>query len=889
MSSVARSNDEIEALQTRVEILKRASISAYPNPIQVDGSGIGVTTISYTFLEGCPVEIHVGSPNGPLFSTPDKSGKAETGKWVLDGTKFFLQDVSDGRPLTDESTLATVTVRVSKEDYLAARLNEKELELKRITDGLNWRLFGNFIKQTYVTPVFEWLQKLRPRGEPAPSDHSSYVAWAKRCEEFRYNSAKASQTIETFAYRPTVSIIMPVYDGSKEYLTKALDSVRNQYYPFWELCICDDGSNDPRVVATLKAYAGRDQRIKLACSAKNEGIVAASNHALDLATGDFVGFLDHDDVITPDALYEVVKTLQKIDADLIYSDEDKLDADETRCEPFFKPAWSPDLLLSCNYICHFAVYRRSLIVRLGGLRDGFEGSQDYDLVLRSTEKARTIVHIPKILYHWRKASTSVSADPFSKPYAHDAAKRALQEALARQNMRADVIPERYPGFYRVRRNLESADRVSIIIPTRDRLDLLKRCVDSIERFTDYQNYEVVIIDNHSEDPVTLDYLKSTKHRVIHDSSAAFNFARLNNQAAQVVDGKYLVFLNNDIEVIRGEWLSAMIEHAQRPEVGAVGAKLLYPDDRIQHGGVVLGIKDVAGHSHKYRNGYDDFGYVGSASIIRNYSAVTGACMMVRRTLFADLGGFDELNLPVAYNDIDFCLRLRRAGYLIVFTPYALLYHKESASRGYRWNEAEVSYMMTKWRNEIFDDPFYSPNLTRETEDFAIDFSKPEAICRSHFDELPFEPMAELPEEIRTARKILIHEKNFCGLAIDFGESRRVRKGSVRLHLRKANEPTADARIAAVNASSIEANKQQMFVFDPLLDSAGTIYYFFVEYVKNEGDGPKTQNKPQSYIENPLFFRTASFSIFCERQFRIANSSNAAGKTVRPDSRKEPRA
>src|SRR5437870_2474608 len=245
-------------------------------------------------------------------------------------------------------------------------------------------------------------------------------------------------------------------------------------------------------------------------------------------------------------------------------------------------------------------------------------------------------------------------------------------------MNGDVTPERYPGFYRVRRNLESADKVSIIIPTRDRLDLLKRCIDSIERITDYQNYAIVIINNHSEDPVTLDYLKSTKHRVIHDSSAAFNFARLNNQAAQVVDGKYLVFLNNDI---------------------------------------------------------------------------------------------------------DFCLRLRRAGYLIVFTPYALLYHKESASRGYRWNEAEVSYMMTKWRNEIFDDPFYSPNLTRETEDFAIDFSKPEAICRSHFDELPFEPIAELPEEIRTARKMLIHEKNFCGLAIDFGESRRVRKGSVRLRLR----------------------------------------------------------------------------------------------------------
>src|SRR2546427_1244508 len=840
-STPVQMEDELDALYKRVEILKRASISAYPNPIQVDSSGIGVTTISYTFLEGYPVEIHVGSPKGPLFSTPDKSGKAETGKWVLDGTKFFLQDVSDGRPLTDENTLATITVRVSKEDYLAARLKAKELELKRITDGLDWRLFGNFIKQTYVTPVFAWLQKLRSRGEHVPSDHSSYVAWAKRCEEFRYNRPKASQTIETFAYQPTVSIVMPVYNGSKEYLTKALDSVQNQYYPFWELCICDDASSAPHVRKVLEDYAGNDKRIKVVFSEKNGGIAVASNRALELATGEFIGLLDYDDELTPDALYEVAKTLQEVDADLIYSDEDKLDANGARCNPFFKPAWSPDLLLSCNYICHFGVYRKSLVDQIGGFREGFDGSQDYDLVLRFTEKSEKIVHIPKILYHWRKASGSVSASTLSKPYAYEAGKKGLQESLCRRNMAGEVSTEKFLGYYRVKRKLVSPGKVSIIITTRDRLELLRRCIDSIERETEYRNYEIVIVNNDSKESATLEYFERTPHRVIHDAAATFNFSRLNNRAAKEVNGEYLVFLNNDIEVISDEWLSAMIEHAQRPRVGAVGAKLLYPDNRIQHAGVVLGIDGPAGHSHKFMNGYYDSGYFGFPHIIRNYSAVTGACLMIRRTLFEEIGGLDEENLAVAYNDIDLCLRLRRAGYLIVYTPYALLYHKESASRGYRWNPAEVSYVMTKWQNEILNDPYYSPNLTSEAEDFSIDFSKPESLCPLGIEDNSFTQFTDVQEDIKIGQKITTEENNFCAIGIKFGKSRHFRRGIVTVHVRQEDDPLSDLRVAAIDAVAIRDNERQVFVFEPIPDSRGTSYYVFVEYGKQ---------KPPHY-ESPL--------------------------------------
>jgi O-antigen biosynthesis protein len=818
-SLIPQLTKDVTSIQRSVDIVRKASITAHPNPIQVDDSGVGATTLSYTFLDGEPVEIHVGSPSGPLFACPDKSGKSETGKWVTHETAFFLQDVSNGKALTQEHTLAKVTVKVTKE------------------------------------ALYEAL----------------YKDWTRRCEELRYDRQKATEKLDRFVYQPTISIIMPVYNASQAYLSSALDSVLNQYYPFWELCICDDASTEPHVRNVLEDYVASDRRIKSVFLEDNSGKAVASGHALELATGEFISFLDQHDEITPDALCEVVKTLHEINADLIYSDEDKLDADGSRCDPFFKPAWNPDLLLSTNYISHFGVYRKSLIDEIGGFRKGFAGSQDYDLLLRFTEKSDKIVHIPKILYHQRKVYGSVAPGTLSKSNACEFGKEALRECLRRRGIEGEVAIERYPRSYRVKRKLKSADKVSIIIPTRDRLDLLEKCVYSIERATEYQNYEIVIINNDSHDGATLEYLERSRHKVIHDSAATFNFSRLNNKAVKQVDGKYLLLLNNDCEVISAEWLSAMIEHAQRPEVGAVGAKLLFSDNRIQHAGVILGVGGVARHAHQFVDGYRDWGGFGFPNLIRDYSAVTGACLMIRRTLFEDLNGLDEENLAVAFNDVDLCLRLRRAGYLIVYTPYALLYHKESASRGYSTNQAEVSYMGAKWENELLNDPYYNPNLTHETASFSIDFSKPEALFRSRAEELPIEPARRdgVHEGVFGGRQVIISEDNLCAIGINFGSSPSVRKGTLRLHLQDAHDPISDLRVADVDVSMIKENEYQIFVFDPISDSSGTAFYFFVEYVPRMLNNSIIGKRGGSHIENPLFFRTESFRVFCQKQFRAA--------------------
>jgi GT2 family glycosyltransferase/predicted CoA-binding protein len=761
-------------------------------------------------------------------------------------------------------------------NVLTQLVAQHETRLRKITNTLGWRLLSLYgpIKYSYVLPAYNRIRGMLGPRVPRRLRQTAYENWARRCEELRYNPEKAAENIERFTYKPTISIIMPVHNVSKEHLSKALDSVLNQYYPFWELCICDDASAVPDVRSVLEDYAASDKRIKVVFSEKNGGIAVASNLALKLASGEFIGLLDHDDEITPDAVYEVVKTLQEVNADLIYSDEDKLDPEGSRYDPFFKPAWSPDLLFSCNYISHFGVYRRSIIDREGAFRGGFDGSQDYDLALRFTDKTDKIVHIPKILYHWRKVTGSAAASRRSKPYAYEAARMALADTLRRRGIEGVVTTENSLGFYRVKRELVSAGKVSIIIPTRDRLEFLQKCIDSIESKTEYKNYEIVIVNNASREKATLEYLGRTPHKVIHDAGP-FNFSRLNNKAAKEADGEYLLLLNNDIEVISGEWLSAMIEHAQRPEVGAVGAKLLYPDDRIQHAGVVLGIGGMAGHSHKSTNGYRGFGYFNFPNIIRNYSAVTAACLMVRRALFEDFGGLDEDNLPVAFNDVDLCLRLRRAGYLVVYTPYALLYHKESASRGYAINTDEDSYLMTKWRKEILSDPYYNPTLTLKTEDFSIDFSKPESFYCIYSQEIASEVVGYLREGRQVGQRVMVDQDNLCAIAIKFGTYRSVCNGTVRFHLQQAGNPDFDLCVA-VDASSIRDNEYQTFAFDPIRDSSRTTYYFFVEYVKYEPDSPLTiwKSSFNSDAMGPHFENhqassgTLSFRVFCQKQFRV---------------------
>ncbi len=520
-------------------------------------------------------------------------------------------------------------------------------------------------------------------------------------------------------YRPLVSVITPVHNIDEAWLRRCVESVIEQTYDRWELCLVDDASTRPHVAKVLAEYAARDPRIRVRRLERNSGIVAASAAAMAMAKGEFVALLDHDDELSPDALREVVSALQdRRDLDLIYSDEDKLGEHGQRVEPFFKPDWSPDLLLSMNYICHLAVIRRSLMEEVGGFRPGFDGSQDYDLFLRLTERTDHVARIPKILYHWRKVPESAAAQRTAKPYALESGKRALEDALVRRGTQGSVETP-VPGLYRVRHRIpEPRPRVSIIMPTRDRADLLRTCISSIEKRSSYHDYEIIVVDNGSSEPDALRYFEKigSRHRVIpHD--VPFNWSSINNFAARQARGDLLLFMNNDMEVVNDEWLEALVEQAVRPGVGAVGAKLLYPTDTIQHAGVILGLGGVAGHAFKHLPD-DDPGYFYLPHIVRNCSAVTGACMMVPRQVFELVGGFDE-SLRVAFNDIDFCVRVRQKGYRIIYTPYSVLYHHESASRGPSHPPGDEALMKLRWATVLADDPFYSPNLTRDFEDYRL--------------------------------------------------------------------------------------------------------------------------------------------------------------------------
>lgn len=582
------------------------------------------------------------------------------------------------------------------------------------------------IKYKYTLPAYRSIANfLTSKSQLESETKITYAQWAESCEAQRYDRDRAIERINQFAYAPILSIILPVYDTEPEHLRKALDSVMNQYYPNWELCICDDGSVAGHVRGMLEQYRDRDARIKVVFSDSNAGIARASNRALGMATGEFIGLLDHDDELTPDALYEVAVTLQETDADLVYSDEDRLDEKGRRTEPAFKPAWSPDLLLSCMYLGHFCVYRKSIVDRIGGFRPDFDRSQDYDLALRFTEATTKIAHIPKILYHWRKVASSASGLSAARSKVIEAGRRALQSALSRRRIDGEVEAENVYGFYRVRRNIKTGGLVMIIIPTRDGVKLLRPCIASIESKTAYPNYEILIVDNGSQDRATLDYLKRSPHRVIR-LDEPFNFSRLNNAAAREAAGDYLLFLNDDTEVISAEWMSAMVEQARRADAGAVGAKLLYPDGRIQHAGIILGAGGTAGHAHSGVDGFSAAGYLNYPSTIRNYSAVTGACLMIRRDVFLNAGGFDQESFPVSFSDVDLCLRLRERGYLIVYTPYAMLYHRESATRGRRRYPQEEAALRARWRSELISDPYYNPNLSADG-DFSFDGSKPESL------------------------------------------------------------------------------------------------------------------------------------------------------------------
>jgi glycosyltransferase involved in cell wall biosynthesis len=571
--------------------------------------------------------------------------------------------------------------------------------------------------------------------EPRHEGSLSYAEWIAAVEQPALPSA-AAQAARAAAWpqRPLVSILLPVFDPPPALLAECIASVQAQTWPHWQLCIADDASTDPRVAELLAQAAAQDARIRVTRRARNGHIAEASNSALALAEGEFVALLDHDDTLAPHALFSVVEALQaRPGAQIVYSDEDKLDEHGARCDPFFKPDWSPDLLRAQNYVSHLGTYRRALVLAAGGFRPGFEGSQDYDLLLRCVERvadAADIVHVPRVLYHWRKTATSTAAAHEQKPYATEAARRALQERAdaAGRGVQVSVVA---PGLYRDRWPIpDPAPLVTLIVPTRDGLDVLRPCIESVLHRTTYRRYEILVVDNRSEEPATLEWLAALAQRhpgtvrvLAHD--APFNFAAINNAAVAQARGEIVGLLNNDVEVLSPDWLTEMVSHAVRPDVGCVGAKLYYPDDTVQHAGVVLGIGGVAGHSHKYFP-RDSEGYFSRLRTVHEVSAVTAAVMVLRKAVWLQAGGMDAERLHVAFNDVDFCLKVRALGLRNLFTPWAELVHHESKTRGTDADaaqrerfEREVRTMRSRWGRVLDGDPYYNPNLTLVREDYSL--------------------------------------------------------------------------------------------------------------------------------------------------------------------------
>ncbi|HJU39780.1 MAG TPA: glycosyltransferase [Tahibacter sp.] len=590
--------------------------------------------------------------------------------------------------------------------------------------------FGDAYKAWRLGGVAEVEKRLRALHDARQRD-LGYANWVARFDTFTPDDrARLAAAVAQLPRRPKISIIVPVYNTPERWLRRCIDSVLEQAYPDWQLCVADDASTQPHVATVLAEYAARDARIRVVAREANGHISAASNSALALADGDCVALLDHDDELRPHALYLVAQRfVENPDLGLVYSDEDKIDEQGRRYDPYFKPDWNPELFYSQNYLSHLSVYRAALVREVGGFRIGFEGSQDYDLALRCVERLRPdqIAHIPHVLYHWRSVAGSTARADGEKSYTHDASQRALREHFARTGVAA-TVEHTAQGYFRSRYALpDPLPKVSLIVPTRDKVHLLRMCLDGLLERTDYPALEVIVVDNQSSEPQTLDYfatLRGDPRVRILPYDQPFNFSAINNFAAAQARGDVIGLINNDIEVIDPGWLRELVAYAARDDVGAVGAKLYYPDDRIQHAGVVVGFGGVAGHSYQ-RMPRACPGQMNRANLVQNLSSVTAACLLLRREVYEKVGGLDE-NLCVAFNDIDFCLRIRDLGLSIVWTPYAELYHHESASRGYEDSpeklarfHREIRFMQERWGERLLADPAYNPNLSLDTEPFEL--------------------------------------------------------------------------------------------------------------------------------------------------------------------------
>ena len=563
---------------------------------------------------------------------------------------------------------------------------------------------------------------------------STYQLWNARFSSITAEDrAKMLAEIITMQRKPLLTIVMPTYKTPKKFLEAAIQSVMEQIYPYWELCIADDASGEP-TKSLLTALAAGDDRIKVKFRPKNGHISEATNTALGMAKGDYICFMDHDDLLTPDALFQVAREINRTNPDIIYSDEDKIDGRNVAVEPHFKPDFNYTLLLSYNYICHLLVIRTAVVQKAGKFKTQYNGSQDHEYLLRCCEivDRRKIAHIPLILYHWRAHEDSTATSIGTKNYALEAGVKAIEDHLARTG-KAGTVSIGKGNAYRVSWALPPVlPKVSVIIPTRDGAGILAVCLLGLLTKTEYSNIEIIVVDNGSEEKETFDLfaqMKAYPNVRILRYDVPFNYSRICNYGAREATGELLLMLNNDIEVLQEHWLAEMVGQVLQPDVGAVGARLLYPDGRIQHAGVILGIGGVAGHAHKFLDP-EEYGYMNRINVVHDLSACTAACLLIRRELFEAVGGFNEEHLGVAFNDVDLCLKLLSAGHRIVYTPFATLRHHESVSRGAENTPAkifrsrrEVSYMVSTWSHLLDRDPYYSCNLTLEHEDFRIDLAR----------------------------------------------------------------------------------------------------------------------------------------------------------------------
>ncbi|MFJ7441115.1 glycosyltransferase family 2 protein [Methylorubrum thiocyanatum] len=618
---------------------------------------------------------------------------------------------------TDPFALRDLAIRRRGRLGIVARAGTRQPSLT--AQAVTWRLLG---------------LKVRARGMIARAlahrAETGYAAWIARFDRLTAaERARIRAEIAGWEAPPLISVLMPVHDPDPRVLEAAIRSVRGQLYPAWELCIADDASTDPRIPRLIARHAAEEPRIRTVRRPENGHIARATNDALGLAGGTYAAFLDHDDLLSENALFEVARAVRADqELALIYSDEDKVDRRGRRFEPHFKSGYDRELLWAQNYVNHLCVVRTDALRRLGGLRPGFEGSQDHDLLLRLTEglDASRVRHIPKVLYHWRAAAGSGTFSDRALARAEEARLRALTEIAARKGARAERGPE---GFNRLVRPLPAPPPlVSVVIPTRDRAELLGVVLNGLFARTDYPALEVIVVDNGSTEPATRDlfarYAGDPRLRVL-PAPGPFNFSELSNRGAAAARGTILLFLNNDIEVLEPGWLTELVAIASDPEIGAVGAKLLYPDGTIQHGGIVLGIGGIAGHSHLGLPGSAP-GYFARMVLSQEVSAVTGACLAMRAAVFSEVGGFDAAHLAVAFNDVDLCLKIRAAGYRIVWTPHARLVHHESKSRGAEDTpekrarfEAESRVMRERWEPVLRADPYYNPNLSRAAAHYRL--------------------------------------------------------------------------------------------------------------------------------------------------------------------------